>query len=100
MTEAEIKNSLATYGKPVSEPEISLKPWFCVAISSTSAMFKGDFETPAEILNTAEKASIAWIDYVAQDFDKEGIEIQYPVRKLSLTDNSANLIHDNMGHKN
>ncbi|MBN1643566.1 MAG: hypothetical protein JW856_01920 [Dehalococcoidales bacterium] len=72
MTEAEIKTTTAaTNGKLATEPESSLKPWFCVAISPTGTIFKSGSETPAEILNILKDASLAWIDYVTQDFDKE-----------------------------
>ena len=71
MTEAEIKSTNNKVSKTTSEPEVPLKQWFCVAVTPSGTIFKGDYETPTEILNTVGQASIAWIDYVARDFIKE-----------------------------
>ncbi|MDD5289297.1 MAG: CorA family divalent cation transporter [Dehalococcoidales bacterium] len=71
MTEAEIKGTITNAGKTNGEPEVPLKPWFYVALSPSATILKRDFETPQEILTSVSQASIAWIDYVAQDFEKE-----------------------------
>jgi len=57
------------------EPEGATKPWFCVAISPSSTVFKGHAESSTGFIEALDKASIAWIDYVTPgvDFSKEAL---------------------------
>jgi magnesium transporter len=71
MTEAEIKSTINDAGKSNVESEAHLKPWFCVAISPSGAMFRGGSESPTEFEDTLKQAHIAWVDYVAEDFASE-----------------------------
>jgi magnesium transporter len=71
MTEAEIKSTITDVGKSNIESEAHLKPWFCVAISPSGAIFKGGSESPIEFADTLKQAHIAWVDYVTEDFANE-----------------------------
>ncbi|MFH1381813.1 MAG: CorA family divalent cation transporter [Chloroflexota bacterium] len=56
-----------------SESEPIVRKWFCAAISPSGTIFKVEAESPAGFLEVLGKATIAWVDYVAQydGFDKE-----------------------------
>lgn len=51
------------------------KPWFCVALAPSGTIFRGGAETAASFLEMLANASIAWIDYVTTDFDKEAVSV-------------------------
>ncbi|MFA4835207.1 MAG: CorA family divalent cation transporter [Dehalococcoidia bacterium] len=53
------------------EPEAVQKPWFCVALSPSGTIFKGGAESAAGFLEMLNGATIAWVDYVTNDFDAE-----------------------------
>jgi len=57
----------------ISEPEITQKRWFCVALAPSGTIFKGGAESAAGFLETLDNATIAWIDYVTPDFDNEAV---------------------------
>jgi magnesium transporter len=57
----------------VSEPEITQKRWFCVALSPSGTIFKGGAESATSFLEILDSATIAWIDYVTPDFDKDAV---------------------------
>jgi magnesium transporter len=65
------KQKVATNGELEGTP----KPWFCVAISPSSTIFKGHAESSADFMAILDQASIAWIDYVTPgaDFGKEAL---------------------------
>ncbi|MBI2832220.1 MAG: magnesium transporter CorA [Chloroflexi bacterium] len=70
MAEIKITDTPATE-RAVSATEIVEKRWFCAAVSPSGTIFKGAAESPAAFLDTLRNATISWIDYVCQDFDKE-----------------------------
>lgn len=53
------------------EPEVFPKHWFCAATSAAGVTTKQDAETPHGFLETLSNASIAWIDFRTDDFEKE-----------------------------
>jgi magnesium transporter len=57
----------------VNEPEITQKRWFCVALSPSGTIFKGGAESASSFLEILDSATIAWIDYVTPDFDKDAV---------------------------
>jgi magnesium transporter len=75
MNEAGFKGATGQAMATNSEPEVSPKPWFCVALSPSGTVFKGDAESSAGFMEILDRTTIAWVDYVAQDadFDKEAL---------------------------
>jgi magnesium transporter len=73
MTEKDTGNIIpvSSNGKINSEPEAVLKPWFCVSVSPSGTIFKGGSESPTPFIETLKQASIAWVDYVTQNFNEE-----------------------------
>jgi magnesium transporter len=71
MTESEIRSTVTDTTRSNGESELHLKPWFCVAIFPSGAIFKGGSESPAEFNDTLKQANIAWVDYVTEDFTSE-----------------------------
>ena len=57
----------------ISEPEITQKRWFCVALSPSGTVFKGGAESASSFLEILDSATIAWIDYVTPDFDNDAV---------------------------
>ena len=57
----------------VSEPEITQKRWFCVALSPSGTVFKGGAESASSFLEILDSATIAWIDYVTPDFENDAV---------------------------
>ncbi len=51
------------------------KRWFCVALSSSATLFKGGAETVVGFSEVLKDSSIAWVDYVVEDFDKEAVAV-------------------------
>ena len=57
----------------ISEPEITQKRWFCVALSPSGTIFKGGAEAASNFLEILDSATIAWIDYVTPDFNNDAV---------------------------
>ncbi len=52
--------------------DVSDKPWFCVAVLRSGALFKESSEGCSAFLPVLANASIAWVDYVARGADFDG----------------------------
>lgn len=59
--------------KPTSQSTVRVSPkhWFCVAVSSSGDIFKGDAELPGSFIEVLSKSALAWVDYWTGDFAKE-----------------------------
>ncbi len=57
----------------ISEPEITQKRWFCVALSPSGTIFKGGAESASSFLEILDSATMAWIDYVTPDFSNDAV---------------------------
>ncbi len=68
-----ITAALRRVERVVSEPEITQKRWFCVALSPSGTIYKGGAESATSFLEILDSATIAWIDYVTPDFDKDAV---------------------------
>jgi magnesium transporter len=66
---------IQTNGKPqvvaVPPAEGYPKQWFCVAVSPDGSIFKGDFESPAQVVDIVGRSVIAWIDYWTDNYDRD-----------------------------
>lgn len=66
---------IQTNGKPqvVATPpsEGYPKQWFYVAVSPDGGIYKGDSESPAQVVETVDKSVIAWIDYWTDNYDRD-----------------------------
>lgn len=71
--EAETNGAVGRVEGVASEPEITQKRWFCVALSPSGTIFKGSAESAAGFLEMLDSATIAWIDYVTPDFNNEAV---------------------------
>jgi magnesium transporter len=69
--EAEVKGTTIKTEKSNGEQEAIQHPWFCVALSPSGTIFKGSAESATGLLKMLDDATIGWVDYVTQDFDKE-----------------------------
>ena len=47
------------------------KQWFCVAVASDGSIFKGDSESPAQLVDVVNKSVIAWVDYWTDNYDRD-----------------------------
>jgi hypothetical protein len=54
-----------------SEREIVLKSWFCVALLPSGKIIRKNSESVEVVREILGTAAIAWVDYVARDYDKE-----------------------------
>jgi len=70
LKEVETNGMTGKVGKDNSEPATQRR-WFYVAMAPSGTIFKGDAESSAGFSEILGGATIAWFDYVTQDFDKE-----------------------------
>jgi magnesium transporter len=73
--EAETDRAVGRVKEVVSEPEITQRRWFCVALSPSGIIFKGSAESATGFLDMLDSATIAWIDYVTADFTNEAVSV-------------------------
>lgn len=55
--------------KPGSE--LFQKRWFCVALYPSGKTFKQDAESPIAFLEILNRSSVAWVDFITDDMDKD-----------------------------
>ena len=64
-----------TNGKPqvvaVPPAEGYPKQWFCVAVAPDGSIYKGDSESPTQVVEIVGKSVIAWIDYWTDNYDRD-----------------------------
>jgi magnesium transporter len=71
MNENEINKTITNAEIVSSEPELMLKPWFCVSLSTSGSIIRKNTESVSGFLDILSSAAISWVDYIARDFDKE-----------------------------
>ena len=58
--------------QPVSNIDIQRKiAWFCVAQTTTGEIFRKETENPNEFISVLANAQVGWVDFIANDFEKE-----------------------------
>lgn len=51
--------------------ELFQKRWFCAALLPSGKTFKQDAETPMAFIDVLSRATVAWIDYVTTDIERD-----------------------------
>lgn len=53
------------------EPEVTVRPWFCVALLPSGNIVRKNTESVEGLREILNNSAISWVDYVARDYDKE-----------------------------
>lgn len=71
MTEVQTDRITPVMGKVTGESPIAVRRWFCAAASPLGTAVTESAELTTDFLEMLTGATIAWVDYVTQDFNKE-----------------------------